>query len=61
MTQEDLLDLLAIAWDLIRALAISVILALAAGYLYGKLMGSPAKKTVPDCGSCRIYKDGVKK
>jgi hypothetical protein len=60
MTQDDLYDLLDIVWDVIKALALSAVIALAAGYLYGKLVDSPAKKTVPDCGSCRLYKDKSK-
>ena len=31
------------------------------GYLVTKMEQSTMKKTVPDCGSCRIYKEGVKK
>ena len=46
--------------DVIYTLAIVAVILITAGFLYAKLDSSPAKKTVPDCGSCRLYKGNIK-
>ena len=42
--------------DIAYTLGVVVVICITAGYLYAKLDNSPAKKTVPDCGSCKLYK-----
>lgn len=64
MTQEEFEDWIDNMGTVLRTLAVFVAFVLIcglAGYFITKMEQSEMKKTVPDCGSCRVYKEGVKK
>ena len=61
MTQEEVFDWLGLAMDILGMIAAFALICAIVGFAITKMDKSPAKKTVPDCGSCRIYKEGVKK
>jgi Na+-transporting methylmalonyl-CoA/oxaloacetate decarboxylase gamma subunit len=63
MTQDELIEWVDGIGKLLKALAVVTLfisLCIGAGWLITKLERSEVKKTVPDCGSCRLYK-GEKK
>ena len=60
MTQEEVFDWLGLAMDILGMIAAFALICAIAGFAITKMDKSEAKKTVPDCGSCRLYKDKAK-
>jgi hypothetical protein len=60
MTQEELFDWVSILMDIIGMIAAFALICAIVGFAITKMDKIPAKKTVPDCGSCRLYKDKSK-
>ena len=55
MTQEEMFDWLGLAVDIAGMIAAFALICAIVGFAITKMDKSPEKKTVPDCGSCRIY------
>jgi hypothetical protein len=60
MTQEETHGWVTSLLHSIAVFTVFIVICMAAGYFVTKMEKSGMKKTVPDCGSCRIYK-GEKK
>jgi hypothetical protein len=64
MTQEEFSEWIERVGQILRGVAVFTAFigaCMVSGYFVTKMEQSEMKKSVPDCGSCRLYKQGEKK